>query len=146
MQVCLFCGGDASEPGHRAHCDGRQGRVEAEAETFEPRAAFLPTPAEARAQREAALGRTRASAERLTPEFTEQATAVILSTLTRGPASAEELTIACRQAGIAPPKDDRAFGPVYMRLARAGRIEKIGAVPRLRGHHTAGGNLWRLVG
>jgi len=29
MQPCLFCGGDASEPGHRARCDGQQGVVEA---------------------------------------------------------------------------------------------------------------------
>lgn len=29
MQVCLFCGGDASEPDHRARCDGRQGQREA---------------------------------------------------------------------------------------------------------------------
>lgn len=28
---CLFCGGDASEPNHFARCDGRQGRLEAEA-------------------------------------------------------------------------------------------------------------------
>lgn len=28
-QSCLFCGGDASAPGHRATCDGRQGRREA---------------------------------------------------------------------------------------------------------------------
>lgn len=26
--VCLFCGGDASEPDHFARCDGRQGGVE----------------------------------------------------------------------------------------------------------------------
>jgi hypothetical protein len=32
----LFCGGDASEPDHLAHCDGRQGQVEA-FEAFEPR-------------------------------------------------------------------------------------------------------------
>jgi hypothetical protein len=25
---CLFCGGDASEPNHLAHCDGRQGGIE----------------------------------------------------------------------------------------------------------------------
>jgi hypothetical protein len=35
MQVCLFCGGDASGPNHRAHCDGRQGRVEALAAIFD---------------------------------------------------------------------------------------------------------------
>jgi hypothetical protein len=29
MQTCLFCGGDASAPDHLAHCDGRQGQVEA---------------------------------------------------------------------------------------------------------------------
>lgn len=29
MQSCLFCGGDASEPDHRARCDGRQGELEA---------------------------------------------------------------------------------------------------------------------
>ncbi len=28
MQPCLFCSGDASEPDHLLHCDGRQGRVE----------------------------------------------------------------------------------------------------------------------
>ena len=26
---CLFCGGDAREPDHLAHCDGRQGHIEA---------------------------------------------------------------------------------------------------------------------
>jgi hypothetical protein len=29
VQTCLFCGGDASEPDHGLHCDGRQGAVEA---------------------------------------------------------------------------------------------------------------------
>jgi len=29
MQPCIFCGGDPHEPNHRAHCDGRQGYVEA---------------------------------------------------------------------------------------------------------------------
>ena len=28
-QVCLFCGGDSSEPNHRQRCDGRQGDIEA---------------------------------------------------------------------------------------------------------------------
>lgn len=26
FQRCLFCGGDASEPDHLSHCDGRQGK------------------------------------------------------------------------------------------------------------------------
>lgn len=29
-QRCLYCGGDASESDHLAHCDGHQGRVEHE--------------------------------------------------------------------------------------------------------------------
>ena len=29
QQSCLFCGGDASEPNHRAHCEGKQGQLEA---------------------------------------------------------------------------------------------------------------------
>jgi hypothetical protein len=30
MHPCLFCGGDASAPDHLAHCDGRQGAIEAD--------------------------------------------------------------------------------------------------------------------
>jgi hypothetical protein len=30
-QVCLFCGGCATEPDHAARCDGRQGRLESAA-------------------------------------------------------------------------------------------------------------------
>lgn len=29
IQVCLFCGGDASESSHDVRCDGRQGQIEA---------------------------------------------------------------------------------------------------------------------
>jgi hypothetical protein len=34
---CLFCGGDASEPDHWDHCDGRQGGLEPEAEAGDRR-------------------------------------------------------------------------------------------------------------
>lgn len=37
MQPCLFCSGDASEPGHLDRCDGRQGVIEG---AFNPRNAF----------------------------------------------------------------------------------------------------------
>jgi hypothetical protein len=47
-------------------------------------------------------------------------------------------------AGIVP-HDCRSFGPVYMKLARKGLIEKCGTIPRRHGHGTAGGNVWRLV-
>jgi len=35
MRFCWSCGGDADEPDHWRSCDGRQGRIEAEAETPE---------------------------------------------------------------------------------------------------------------
>ena len=133
-------------PGHAARCDGRQGRVEAALPFEQDPSPCLPTPAEARARRDEAMSRTGHAAERVTPAFSERAAAVILHALADGPASGEALTIACRRAGIQPPKDDRAFGPVYMRLARAGYMKRVGTVPRLRGHSTAGGNVWRLVG
>jgi hypothetical protein len=38
INVCLFCGGDASEPDHLSHCDGRQGEVEER--QFDPASAF----------------------------------------------------------------------------------------------------------
>jgi len=105
----------------------------------------VPTPCEAKAQRDRGMARTAQAAEDAVPDFGTRAAAVILRELATGPQSGEQLTLACRRAGVLPPRDDRAFGPVYMRLARAGHIVKAGTVPRLRGHHTAGGNLWRLA-
>ena len=51
-QPCLFCGGDSSEPGHAARCDGRQGAIGAfdgeafgaESDTWEDRG-WPPPPA-----------------------------------------------------------------------------------------------------
>lgn len=76
--------------------------------------------------------------------FMERAEAYILDYLrAHGATAGEQLTRACLSAGI-EPHDDRAFGPVYMRLSRRGAIEKCGLVPRARGHMTSGGNVWRL--
>lgn len=83
--------------------------------------------------------------------FRERAAASMLQTLAefrQTGCSGEFLVMRCRRAGIVPPKqmDDRAFGPVFMRLARRGLIEKVGTVRRERGHGTAGGNVWALKG
>jgi hypothetical protein len=59
-------------------------------------------------------------------------------------AHGERITDACKAAGIVP-HDDRAFGPVYMRLARQGRICKVRQEPRRKGHGTSGGNVWRIA-
>ncbi len=60
-----------------------------------------------------------------------------------GEASSEEITDACKRAGITPP-DDRAFGLIYLFLARRRKIIKAGICPRTKGHGTSGGNIWRL--
>lgn len=77
--------------------------------------------------------------------FQDRALAFVLAYLTvHGETAGEVLTEACRRAGIVP-HDDRAFGPVYMKLSRQGLIEKCGTVLRRRGHGTAGGHVWKLT-
>lgn len=81
-------------------------------------------------------------------EFSRRATAFILRYLSEQEgrrAPGEDITDACKAEGIKPLKDDRAFGPVYMALAKKGRIAKVGSVKRRKGHATAGGNVWKLI-
>jgi hypothetical protein len=78
-------------------------------------------------------------------QFSARASAFVVDYLSaHGAASGEAITNACRAAGIVP-HDDRAFGPVYQRLARSGRILKCGYCPRTKGHGTSGGIVWRLA-
>ena len=99
---------------------------------------------ETNTRRDAALTQVQTTVELEVPGFHEQALEFVVWFLRRfGPASGERITLACKQAGIAP-HDDRAFGPVYMQLARQERITKVGSVRRERGHGTAGGNIWAL--
>lgn len=77
-------------------------------------------------------------------KFRDDAKAFVLDYLaTHGPTAGEEITDACKAAGIIP-HDDRAFGPVYMALQRLGKIEKAGTAIRLKGHCSDGGKIWRL--
>jgi hypothetical protein len=79
------------------------------------------------------------------PEFAQLARDFVIGYLSeRGPATGESISLACKEAGIRP-HDDRAFGPVYMKLQRDKLIEKCGLAPRLRGHGTSGGNIWRIT-
>jgi len=87
-------------------------------------------------------------AEQLRRQFSVDAARIILRYLeTHGPTSGEVLTDAVKAAGIVPPPpmDDRAFGPIYMKLARLGVIEKVAPAQRMKGHGTSGGNVWGLV-
>lgn len=102
------------------------------------------TLADALKARDEAMQRVEENAEVISPDFSENAQRFILEYLLQhGESSGETLTNACLKAGI-KPHDDRAFGPVYMKLSRAGRIEKAGMCVRKKGHGTAGGNIWKL--
>ena len=95
-------------------------------------------------QRDEAMARVEKHATQTFPEFSARAREFITNYLKEhGETSGEDLTDACKAAGIAP-HDDRAFGPVYFRLARTNVIEKCGTCIRKRGHGTSGGSIWRL--
>lgn len=95
--------------------------------------------------RDDAIARVTARAEAARPGFVDEACAWVLDYLADcGPTSGEHLTAYCKARGIRPP-DDRAFGAVYLRLVKQGRIEPCGTVRRERGHGTAGGRIWRLT-
>jgi hypothetical protein len=99
--------------------------------------------ATARIERDDAMTRVESAANLWAP-FSERAEAFVLNYLrNHGDTAGEVITDACKAAGIRP-HDDRAFGPVYMRLARRGEIRKVGTCARHKGHLTAGGNVWGL--
>jgi hypothetical protein len=97
---------------------------------------------DALAARDQAMNRV---AENAGEGFAEAAAGFILWWLqSHGPTPGEDLTIACIERGIVP-HDDRAFGPVYAKLARLGQITKAGFCSHKRGHGTSGGIVWRLT-
>lgn len=98
-----------------------------------------------RQQRDDAMQRVAQKAEDHRPSFSQDAETCALNYLrANGPTPGEQLTIACKNAGIVP-HNDRAFGPVYARMAKRGLIVKVGECKRMRGHGTSGGNVWGLA-
>lgn len=95
-----------------------------------------PTIEEARKMRDEALARASA-------EFVRKAKDFVIKFLQNGPASGEDITDACKAAGIRP-RNDKAFGAVYMSLSRSGTIVKAGHAQRRKGHASDGGNIWKL--
>lgn len=78
-------------------------------------------------------------------EFSRLAAEFILNHLREhGPTPGEDITDACKAAGIAPLKDDRSYGPVYLALARKGLIVKNGHCQRRKGHSCNGGIQWAI--
>lgn len=90
-------------------------------------------------ERDAAMAQVEANAG---VEFAEAAAGFITNFLECvEQATGERLTDACKQRGIVP-HDDRAFGPVFMRLLRQGKIVRVGYCQRTKGHGTAGGSIY----
>jgi hypothetical protein len=76
-------------------------------------------------------------------DFKTQAMAFALRWMAgKGTVSGEDITDACKAAGIVP-HCDKAFGPVYAGLARRGAIVRDGYAIRRRGHG-APAPAWRL--
>lgn len=63
-----------------------------------------------------------------------------------GPTSSEDITDACKAAGIKPESgEDRAFGPVYQALSRRKQIVRVAYVPRRKGNAVHGASVWKLA-
>lgn len=102
-----------------------------------------PTIEDARTARDIVLQRVEKSSGEV---FNERARAFVLQFLReKGPHSGEDITDAAKASGITPPKDDRQFGPVLMRLSRAGLIEKNGTGDRRKGHGSSGATVWKIA-
>ena len=78
--------------------------------------------------------------------FRARAEGFVLAALRQdGPQPGEALVSAARAAGIVPVGDDRAFGPVFQRLARSRQIVAHGYCRRAKGRGTHGGVVWALA-
>jgi hypothetical protein len=144
---CETCGGPIDEPklGRRfcrPSCRAKAG-LKRHDERIR-REALLPFEV-TNAKRDRAMAQVGQKAEDVCPGFHERAQSFVLAFLaSHGPTAGELVTLACKAAGLTP-HDDRAFGPVYMALARAGRIVRVGNCRRERGHGTSGGNVWAVT-
>lgn len=86
----------------------------------------------------------RQNADEAQPGFSGAARAFVLNYLSNvGEASGEVITDSAKAFGLVP-HDDRAFGGVFLALAKRGLIERAGFCPRRKGHGTQGGSIWRL--
>jgi len=94
-----------------------------------------------------ALADTQAFDRESAVTFAQEAHVWVLAHLKRhGPTSGEDLTDGLIDANIRPPHgDDRAFGPVYAGLSRAGEIEPYGDGNRRKGNGTRGATIWRIT-
>ena len=82
------------------------------------------------------------------PAFVDTAQPAVLRYLEQHPtATGEEIVDYLKKVGIKPDfcKDDRAFGPIFMSLARRQKIVRVGFCPRRKGHAAPGASIWKLA-
>lgn len=61
-----------------------------------------------------------------------------------GETSCETIVDAAKEAGH-QPHIDKAFGPIFATLARAGRIVRTGFTVRRKGHGAVGASVWKAA-
>jgi hypothetical protein len=97
--------------------------------------------AKAREKRDEGMERVERNAG---PMFSENAQRFIVDYLSRHPPTSCEIIVnACKDAGIRP-HNDHAFGPVFLKLFKDGRIRKAGMTKRFKGHAAPGANIWGI--
>ena len=83
--------------------------------------------------------------QKCAPDFVVRAKFFVLAYLAlRGPTPGEILTDMCKLKGIIPT-NDKAFGAVYGTLSKQKKITRVAGCDRVKGHGTAGGNVWALA-
>ena len=86
----------------------------------------------------------KAAAKAQNAERLQQARDYVLKHLREnGPTNGEELTLACKTAGITLT-NDKAFGAVFSKLSSDGQIVVSGTFRRTRGHGSPG-FVWKLA-
>jgi len=100
----------------------------------------------ARENRDIGMQRVLAAAQRRDQDFSEKAAHFILQFLKTytGDYTGEEIVNAAKDAGITP-HNDKAFGPVFSRLAQQKLIYKARYVARSKGHAAPGAVIWKLL-
>lgn len=101
-----------------------------------------------REARDAGIERARISTERKTPGWSETAYGYLLEYLAThtGDFRGEQVREFAHGRGCPQPAHKRAWGAVFVRAAREGKIEKVGVVQvENPTAHMANANLWRRV-
>ncbi len=92
------------------------------------------TVAEARADRDEAMGRAAAGTD---PSWETEAIRAIAQLVDSGATfSSDDVWQQLERNGVASPREPRALGPIMARMVKIGRLEHVGYTPSVRRHAT----------